>query len=308
MQGSTSHHSHRSVSGVAYAAAAYLCWGLFPIYFHELSNVPALEILAHRITWSCLFLVVVVTGLRGWREVRSRLRAPGTLFRLTGSAISISLNWLVYLWAVNSGRVVEASLGYFVNPLVTVLLGVIFLSEKLTRRQRLAVGLAAAGVLAMVLRAGQVPWVALALALTFGVYGLIRKRVGVDALSGLLAEVGLLFPLAFGYLLFLGFTGSGHFGHAGRTSSLLAASGIVTAIPLLMFAAGVHRLALSTVGILQYINPTTQLALAVFALGEPFSPHQAFAFALIWVSLAVYSSEFISAARRGAESQNAHAR
>jgi chloramphenicol-sensitive protein RarD len=290
--------SGSTLAGVAYAATAYLIWGLFPIYFHALAGVSALEILAHRIVWSCAFLLVVITLARRWGGVLSRLRAPGTMPRLAASAVSISANWLVYIWAVNAGRVLEASLGYFVNPLVTVLLGVVFLRETLTRRQRVAVGLAAAGVLSLVLRAGHVPWVALALAFSFGVYGLIRKRVAVDALGGLLGEVGLLFPLAFAYLVFLAVTGAAHFGAGARWSLLLSASGVVTAVPLLMFAVGVRRLTLSTVGLLQYLNPTMQLAIAVFAFGEPFSTSHALAFALIWASLALYSSELFQLVRR----------
>jgi len=162
--------------GIAYATAAYLTWGLFPLYFRALRGVPAPEVLAHRIVWSAAFLVVVVTALRRWGDVLRQARSPGTLGALATSAVLISTNWVVYIWAVNSGRVVEASLGYFVNPLVTVLLGVVFLHERLTVRQRIAVGLAAAGVLVLVLRAGHFPWVALTLAGTFGLYGLVRKR------------------------------------------------------------------------------------------------------------------------------------
>jgi len=291
------HRSREAVSGVAYAAGAYLIWGFFPVYFHALGGVPALEVLSHRIVWSCAFLLLVITALRRWVGVYERLSKPGTIAWLALSAIAISSNWLIYIWAVNAGRVLEASLGYFVNPLVTVLLGVVFLRESLTRRQWLAVGLAGVGVLFLVLRSDEVPWVALALAFTFGLYGLIRKRVVVDALGGLFAEVGLLFPLAILYLGFLAATGRGHFGEATPRTLLLSASGVITAVPLLMFAKGVERLALSTVGLLQYINPTEQFAIAVLAFKEPFTASHAVAFALIWASLLLYSLELVRIGR-----------
>jgi len=282
------------IAGVAYAAAAYLTWGLFPLYFRALAGVPAPEVLAHRIVWSLLFLAVLVTALRRWRGVLAQLRSPGTLSTLAVTAVLISSNWLIYIWAVNSGRVLEASLGYFVNPLVTVLLGVVFLREPLTPRQLAAVALAAAGVLALVVHAGRVPWVALALAFTFGLYGLLRKRVPIEALAGLLGEVGVLAPLA---LLYLATLRTGHFGAAPRHTALLAASGIVTAMPLIWFAEGVRRLRLSTVGLLQYLNPSLQFSIAVFLFGERFTAAHAVAFGCIWASLALYTAEALSAAR-----------
>jgi chloramphenicol-sensitive protein RarD len=289
---------NQSAVGVAYASAAYLAWGVFPVYFHALAGVPATQILAHRILWSALFLVLLITALRRWEGVSCELRAPGTVPRLAASAVFISANWLVYIWAVNSGHVLEASLGYFINPLVTVLLGVVFLRDHLTRRQLLAVALAAAGVIALVVWARHVPWIAFALALTFGVYGLIRKRVRVGALGGLLCEVTVLSPIAAVYLAWLGRAGSNAFGTSTRFTVLLAASGIVTAVPLIWFALGVQRLRLSTVGILQYLNPTTQFLIAVFAFGEPFSRAHALAFGCIWLSLALYTSEALALNRR----------
>jgi chloramphenicol-sensitive protein RarD len=276
-------------TGVAYAAAAYLAWGGFPVYFRLLAGVPAREILAHRIVWSAAFLVLLVTALRGWGDAVRKLRVPGTLPALALTALLISANWLVYIWAVNSGRVLEASLGYFVNPLVTVLLGVVFLRESLTRAQAIAVALAGAGVAALMVRAGQVPWVALALAVTFGLYGLLRKRLKVDAMSGLLAEVGVLAPVALAFLVHRAVQGEAAFGGLPRDTALLAASGVVTALPLLWFAAAVQRLRLSTVGVLQYLNPSMQLAIAVFAFGEAFTLSHAIAFGCIWASLALYT-------------------
>jgi len=281
----------RAAAGVAYAAAAYGTWGLFPLYFRSLLGVPAPEILSHRILWSVVFVTAFVTLRRRWAEVASQLRTPGTLPRLAASALFIATNWLVYIWAVNSGRVLEASLGYFVNPLVTVALGVVFLRERLTSRQLVAVALAGAGVLAMVVRAHALPWVALALAVTFGAYGLIRKRVRVEPTAGLLGEVLLLSPVALAYVAWLEHAGLSHFGPNPRFTVLLALSGVVTAIPLIWFVLGVQRLRLITVGLLQYLNPTIQFLIAVFVFGEPFTTGHAIAFGCIWVSLALYSFE-----------------
>ncbi|WP_242370596.1 EamA family transporter RarD [Anaeromyxobacter sp. SG26] len=290
----------RGAAGVGYAAAAYLMWGLFPLYFHALAGVPAPEILAYRIVCSTLFVAALVTLKRRWADVLRQLRAPGTLPSLAASALFISANWLVYVWAVNAGRVLEASLGYFVNPLVSVVLGVVFLREPLTRAQRIAVILAALGVVALVVRAGTFPWVALALALTFGLYGLIRKRVRVDATAGLLGEVALLTPVAAIYLAALGAAHAGHLGASARVTIFLAASGVVTAIPLMLFALGVQRLRLSTIGLLQYVNPTVQFGIAVLVFREPFSAAHALTFGCIWLSLAIYSFEALALARRQA--------
>ncbi|HTN54037.1 MAG TPA: EamA family transporter RarD [Anaeromyxobacter sp.] len=283
------HGDGHKAAGVGYAAAAYLAWGVFPLYFRSLAGVPPLEILAHRIVWSAVFLVLLLTVRRRWDGVLAELLSPGTLPRLALSAVFISANWLTYIWAVNSGHVLDASLGYFVNPLVTVLLGVVFLREPLTARQRVALALAAAGVASLVIRAHRLPGIALALALTFGLYGLVRKRVPVRATSGLLAEVMLLAPLALAWLAWLGHAGTAHFGAGPRLTLLLASAGAVTAVPLIWFALGVQRLRLSTIGILQYLNPTLQLAIAVFAFGERFTAGHALAFGCIWAALGIYT-------------------
>jgi len=293
-------HRKPPAVGVAYAAAAYLTWGTFPLYFHALAAVPPAQILAHRIVWSALFLLLLVTFLHRWGEVVPELRAPGTVPALVASAVFISANWLIYIWAVNSGHVLEASLGYFINPLVTVLLGVVFLREHLSRRQVVAVSLAAVGVIALVAWAHRVPWIAFGLALTFGLYGLVRKRVRVGAIGGLLCEVTVLAPFAALYLVAQSRAGLGAFGSGARVTALLAASGVVTAVPLIWFGIGVQRLRLSTIGLLQYLNPTTQFAIAVFAFGEPFTRAYALAFGCIWVSLAIYTAEALAQSRRGA--------
>jgi chloramphenicol-sensitive protein RarD len=281
----------RQLGGVLAAASAYLIWGLFPIYFHALRGVPAGEVLAHRVAWSALFMAALVTALRRWPSVLVQLRRPGVLRGLTASALFISTNWLVYIWAVQSGRVLEASLGYFITPLISVLFGVAFLREPLSRRQVAAVALAAVGVLWLVLQVGKVPWVALTLAASFGIYGLLRKQLAVDAIAGLLAEVAVLAPLAVGWLLWLAWRGEGHLGASPGVTALLTLTGVVTAVPLMLFAVGVRRLALATVGLVAYCNPTTQFALAVWRFGETFTAAHAVAFGCIWASLALYSSE-----------------
>jgi len=284
--------------GLRWALAAYLAWGLFPIYFRLLAGVPALEILAHRVAWSAAFLALLLTLLSRWKAVLSLLAAPRSLGLLLASAVLLSVNWLIFIWAVNAGHVLDSSLGYFINPLVNVLLGVVFLRERLTRPQLAAVSLAAAGVLALVVRAGHVPWISLSLAATFGAYGLLRKVGGVDAVAGLFVETLLLAPAAGAYLAWLSATGAGHFGGNGRQALLLAAAGAVTAVPLIWFAVGVQRLRLSTVGLLQYIAPSMQFAVAVFAFGERFTAAHALAFGCIWVSLGIYSADALQAARR----------
>jgi chloramphenicol-sensitive protein RarD len=283
--------------GIAYAAGAYVFWGVFPLYFRALAGVPAPEILAQRIAWSAVFMLLFVSARGHWPEVRRQL-SPGVVGRLAVSALLISTNWLIYIWAVNAEHVLDASLGYFVNPLVSVLLGVVFLREPLSRRQGVAVALAAVGVLSLVVRAGRLPWVALALAATFGLYGLIRKGVPVDATVGLLAEVVVLAPVALAWLAWLAATGRSHFGDGPTRTALLVASGAVTAIPLMWFAVGVRRLRLATIGLLQYLNPTMQFAIAVAVFGEPLTPAHRLAFGCIWVALAVYTSEAIGIARR----------
>lgn len=290
----------RRSAGVMAAASAYLLWGLFPLYFKALRGVPPPEVLAHRIAWSVLFMAALVTVLRRWGAVVSQLRVPGTLPTLAASAVLISANWLVYIWAVGAGHVLEASLGYFVNPLVSVMLGVIFLHEPLSRWQKLAIGLAGAGVLALMVHVGRPPWVALTLAFTFALYGLLRKRTHVDSTTGLLAEVVLLLPLALAWLVWQAAAGTLRFGVEPVTTALLSVSGVVTAVPLILFAMGVRRLRLSTIGLLQYLNPTMQFAMAVFLFGEPFGRAHAVAFGCIWVSLAIYSVDAFSRSREPA--------
>jgi chloramphenicol-sensitive protein RarD len=268
--------------------AAFLLWGLFPLYWKMLASVPAVEVVAHRTAWGFVAVAAWVT-LRGrWADARAIASRPGTIARLAGSAVLIALNWLLYVWAVVHDQVVEASLGYFINPLVNVLLGVLVLGEHLSRAQRVAVALAAAGVAILTLGHGRLPWIALALAISFGLYGLARKTVGADAVVGLLWETGLLAPLAVAWLVSLQARGIGAFGpaHPGP-SALLALGGAVTAVPLVLFAQGARSLPLSTVGLLQYLSPSIQFLLAVLVFREPFTAAHAATFACIWAALGV---------------------
>lgn len=284
--------------GLAYALAAYLAWGVSPVYFKALARVPPLEILAHRVIWSILLLAGLLAASRRLGPLRRVLADRRQIALLAGTATLLSVNWFIYIWAVNAGRLLEASLGYFVNPLVNVLLGVLFLGERLSVPQRWAVALASAGVGVLLLRLGTFPWVSLSLALSFGLYGLLRKRAAIGALEGLLVETAWLAPAALVFLLHLGASGNGAFGSGPSTTALLVAAGAVTGIPLLWFNHGVARLRLSTIGLVQYLAPTTQFLLAVLAYREPFGSAHAAAFGFIWASLAVYSADALARARR----------
>jgi chloramphenicol-sensitive protein RarD len=275
-------------AGLAAALAAFLLWGLFPLYWKMLASVPALEVVAHRMAWGLVSVGAWVT-LRGrWADARAVAARPGTVARLAASGALISLNWLLYIWAVIHDQVVEASLGYFINPLVNVLLGIVVLHERLNRAQRIAVALAASGVAVLTVAHGRLPWIALALAVTFGLYGLARKTVAADAVVGLLWETALMTPLAAGYLVVLAQRGAGAFGQAHPgISALLVLGGAVTAVPLALFAQGARALPLSTVGFLQYLSPSLQFLLAVLVFREPFTPAHAATFAFIWTALAI---------------------
>ena len=275
-------------AGAAAAVGAFLLWGLFPLYWKELAAVPALEVVAHRTAWGFVAVAVWVT-LRGrWGDARAVASSPGTIVRLGGSAVLIALNWLLYVWAVINDHVVEASLGYFVNPLVNVLLGVLVLGERLSRAQRIAVVLAAAGVAVLTAGHGRLPWIALALAVSFGLYGLARKTVAADAVTGLLWETAILAPVAAAFLVSLEWRGSGAFGRgAPEATALLALGGPFTAVPLVLFALGARALPLSTVGLLQYLSPSLQFLLAVLVFREPFTTTHAAAFACIWTALGI---------------------
>jgi chloramphenicol-sensitive protein RarD len=279
-------------SGIAYAALAYFLWGLFPLYFRLLAAVDPLEVLAHRFVWSVGFLLLLLAGLRRWAWLRPAVTAPRVLGLFALSALLLSVNWFVYIWAINHGRVLEASLGYFITPLANVLTGRLVLGERLRPAQWAAVALAAAGVLWMTWQLGSLPWVSLVLAASFASYGLVRKTAPLGALEGLTLETLLLGPLALAGLLWAAGQGLAAFPGADLDlKALLIASGPVTAVPLLLFAAGARRIPLSVLGMLQYIGPTIQWLLAVWLFHEPFAGARLQGFALIWCACAVFSAE-----------------
>jgi chloramphenicol-sensitive protein RarD len=278
--------------GMLYAALAFLAWGLFPLYFKALRSIPAQEILAHRMVWSLAFLAAVLLWRRQWTWLAAVARQPRVLAGFAASALLLSTNWGIYIWSVNHDRVVDASLGYFINPLVNVVLGYLLLKERMRPVQWTAVALATAGVAWLTWEAGHPPWISLALGLTFGFYGLLRKTAALGALEGLSLETILLFPFAAGYLLWLSQAGQNGFAAAAPLpQALLALSGPVTAIPLLAFAAAARRLPLSLLGLMQYVVPTMQLLLGVWLYHEPFGTGRLIGFALIWGGLALYSLE-----------------
>ncbi|MFC1475631.1 EamA family transporter RarD [Candidatus Zixiibacteriota bacterium] len=281
--------------GVAYGIAAYGFWGLAPIYFKAVALVPALEVLAHRIVWSVVLLVAFVVITRRGPGVRDALRSGQTRLLLAATTLLVATNWFVFIWSVAHNLLLQASLGYFINPLVNILLGVIFLRERLSKWGMVSVVLAALGVSFQIAQGAGIPYIALILAFSFGFYGLLRKIVRVDAVIGLTVETSLLFPLAAAYIIALGFSGGGHFTTISRPfDGLLLLAGVVTTLPLVWFAKAARRLRLATIGFIQYLAPSLHFLLAVFAYGEPFSWHAAVTFGCIWTALIIYS---IDAAR-----------
>ena len=278
-------------AGLFFGLGAYLLWGVLPLYFKLLAIVPPIEIVANRILWSLIFLGLLVTLWRRWPAIRAAVGAGRIVLTLTLTAALIAANWLIYIWAVVHGHVLETSLGYYLNPLINVLLGVVLLKERLSRAQVGAVLLAAAGVALLAWGAGSGLWISLSLAFSFALYGFIRKIAPVDALEGLSIETALLAPLSLAWLLWAhqGAIGLAAFG--GTTAFLLVLGGAVTAIPLLLFNAAAKRLAYSTLGFLQYIAPSLQFLLAVLVFGERFTLAHAFCFGAIWTALAIFVAE-----------------
>jgi chloramphenicol-sensitive protein RarD len=265
---------------------AYLIWGVLPFYLRLLQGVPAQDVLAHRILWSVLVVVMLIAGLRGWDKVAAALRQPRLLLMLFASAVCITVNWFVYTWAVLAGHVIDTSLGYFINPLVSVLFGVVLLGERLSRLQWVAVALAALGVAVLAIERGALPMVSLGLALSFGIYGLIRKQAAVDAATGLFVETLMLAPFA---AWWIAGTPQGFTGWPAPTLITLALGGVATAVPLLLFGIAARRLPLSTLGLMQYVAPTMVLIEAVLIFGEVLDPARLAAFCCIWAGLAVYT-------------------
>ena len=284
-------------AGIWYALGAYVLWGLFPIYWKWLQHVPAIQLIGHRIIWSFVLLMVMIFATRQWTKFRSTLtRRVLGVYLIAG--LLLSVNWLVYVWGVNNGFVVETSLGYFINPLLSVLLGLIFLKERLRPAQWFPIGLAAFGVIYLTRAYGSLPWIAISLAFTFGFYGLVKKLSPLGSLYGLTLETGLVFLPAMAYLLYSESTGQGAFSHTGIASDLLMiGGGVVTTVPLLMFASAARRIPLTMVGIMQYIAPTLQFLLGVFVYHEAFTTTKLIGFSMVWVALIVFWVEGVYARR-----------
>ena len=288
----------RRLGGLS-ALAAFGMWGVIPVYIKAVAHVPAPELLAHRTFWSVILLLVLIVLGRRWRALRAALAEPRVWLLLAVSTSLLALNWLVFIWAIGDGRVLETSLGYYINPLVNVLLGVLVLRERLTPWQALAVALATIGVLNLAFQLGSIPWVSLTLAVSFGIYGLIRKTIRLNSIEGLFVETALVAPMALGYLIYLGVTGAGALGGGDRaTDILLMLSGVITALPLLAFASAARRLQYATVGFFQYIAPTGHFLLAVFVYGEVFTSAHLITFGLIWTALAIFTADSLRAMRR----------
>jgi chloramphenicol-sensitive protein RarD len=275
--------------GIWNGLAAYVMWGFFPIYWKMLHDVPALQVIGHRIAWSFILLIVIILVTKQWKHFHSAVLEPKTIALYSIAAILLSINWLVYVWGVNAGFIVETSLGYFINPLISVLLGVVFLRERLRSMQWIPVGLAAAGVLYLTVTYGRLPWIALSLAFSFGIYGLVKKLAPLGSLYGLTLETALVFPIALIYLAFVGFTGSGSFLREGPlTDILLIGTGAVTSIPLLMFASAARLIPLTMIGVLQYVAPTLQFLIGVFIYHELFDQSRLIGFSMVWLALIIF--------------------
>ncbi len=286
-------------AGALAAAVCYFLWGLVPLYWRELSAVNPVELIAHRHVWSLAFLLALIGAQGGFTEVGTALRSRRAIARNLLSATFLTANWLVYIWGVNTGHVIETSLGYFLVPLVNVAAGRFILHEHLRRAQWVAIGLAATGVALLIFQLGRPPWIALVLAGTWGAYSLMRKQSTLGAVTGLTLETLLLAPFAIGFLLWQTHTGAGALGHADlRTHLLVLSAGIITAIPLLLFAYAARRVRLSTLGLLQYLAPSVQLVLAIWVFHEPFSRSRVLSFAFIWAALALYTADNLLAQRR----------
>ncbi|SRR6266545_1329468 len=275
--------------GILYGIGAYALWGFFPIYWKLLHHVPALQLIGHRIVWSLVLLVVILILNKQWQDFRTSAITPRTLRIYTIAGVLLGVNWLTYVWAVNAGFIIETSLGYFINPLLSVLLGVVVLRERLRPTQWIPIALAALGVIYLTVVYGSLPWIALTLAFSFGFYGLVKKIAPLSSLYGLTLETGVLLLPAIAYLIFTETNGTGAFSHTGLTSDLLMiGAGLVTTIPLLMFASAAKEIPLSFVGILQYIAPTIQFLIGVFLYKESFDQTRFIGFGIVWIALIVF--------------------
>ncbi|RUO63764.1 EamA family transporter RarD [Pseudidiomarina insulisalsae] len=280
----------RSRHGVMFAIAAYTMWGVAPIYFKWLQQVPAFEILAHRIIWSFVLVLMLIMGLRRWHRIKPVVTNRAQMLRLTIATFLLAGNWFLFIWAINNDHILDASLGYYINPLLNVAIGIVVFAERMRRMQIVAIGLAVTGVLIQIVSFGSVPWVALALACSFATYGAIRKRLPVDSMTGLWLETTILLPLMVIYLFFFADSAASDMTtNTWQLNLLLMAAGIVTTAPLLCFTAAAQRIRYATLGFFQYIGPSLMFILAVWVYGEPLAADKLVTFAIIWSALALYS-------------------
>ena len=285
--------------GAAYALGAFGIWGFIPVYYEAVAEVPLLELLAHRTLWSMMFVAATIIIADRHNAVRALLWNPRLLVKMFGTAAILAVNGLIFIWAIANGQVLQSSLGYYINPLVNVLLGYFFLSERLNGLQMGAVALAAIGIAIPVVGLGEFPWIALSLAGTFGMYGLLRKTADIDAVTGLFIETVLLAPVALVFLVYWNVAGGAVFTERGLgLDALIVASGVATALPLILFTQAAQRLRLGTVGFFQYLAPTCHFALAVFVYGEDFTPHHLATFALIWTAIAIYTTDTVRRSKK----------
>jgi chloramphenicol-sensitive protein RarD len=290
--------TYRMKKGIWYAVGAYVFWGLFPVYWKVLSGIPALQLLGHRIIWSFLLLIIVILVARQWKEFRASLNRR-VLLIYSVAAVLIAINWLTYVWAIGAGFIVETSLGYFINPLLSVLLGVIFLRERLRSLQWIPIGLAAVGVLYLTFAYGSLPWIALTLAISFSIYGLVKKTAPLGSFHGLTLETAILFLPALVFLSYSELSGTGAFLHSPiYVNLMLFGAGAVTVIPLLLFASAARRIPLTSIGVLQYINPTMQFFLGTLVYRETFNLHRLVGFSIVWAALILFGIEGLIARRR----------
>ncbi|WP_139685931.1 EamA family transporter RarD [Vibrio tasmaniensis] len=303
----TQEEQQRTRQGVLLAVAAYTMWGIAPIYFKSLSEVSPFEILSHRVVWSFFLLAFLLHMSRGWRKVRDTLTSKPKMLYLVATSILVGANWLIFIWAVNSNHMLDASLGYYINPLINVLLGMFFLGERLRKIQWFAVSLAAIGVIIQLIAFGSVPIVAIALAFSFGFYGLLRKKVSLEAQTGLFIETLVMLPIAATYLLFIADSATSDFSmNPMQLNLLLVAAGVITTVPLLCFTGAATRLKLSTLGFFQYIGPSLMFLLAVLIYGEAFTSDKAITFAFIWGALVIFSFDGLRNNKKNKRAKQSH--
>lgn len=275
--------------GLLFAFAAYIMWGIAPLYFKALAGVDAVDILLHRVVWSFVFILLLIVGVTGFSKIKALFKTPKKLGLLAITSVIIAFNWLLFIWAVNNNHMLDASLGYYINPLLNVVLGTLFLGERLRKLQWVAVLIAFIAVMVEIISFGAIPWISLALAGSFGIYGLMRKKINIDAISGLFVETLFLLPFALVYIFIIDDHSLGLLTSNWQMTVLIVSAGIVTTLPLLAFAAAAIRIPLSTLGFIQYIGPSLMLILAVFLYDEHFAVEKAFTFTLIWGALVVYT-------------------